>query len=61
MNIGVLASHQGTTLQAVLDAISDGHLDACVTIVISNNPEKYPRRLRCIIQPLHPLQTDLFR
>ena len=37
MNIGVLASHQGTTLQAVLDAISDGHLDARVTIVISNN------------------------
>jgi len=37
MNIGVLASHAGSTLQAVLDAIDTGQLDARVCIVISNN------------------------
>ena len=37
MNIGVLASHAGSTLQAVLDAITTGRLDARVSIVISNN------------------------
>ncbi|MEE2783733.1 MAG: phosphoribosylglycinamide formyltransferase [Pseudomonadota bacterium] len=37
MNLGVLASHEGTTLQAVLDACAEGHLNAKVTIVISNN------------------------
>ena len=37
MNIGVLASHEGTTLQAVLDAIRLGILPATVTVVISNN------------------------
>ena len=37
MNIGVLASHAGSTLQAVLDAIDAGRLDARVCIVISNN------------------------
>lgn len=37
MKIGVLASHAGSTLQAVLDAIDAGRLDAQVSIVISNN------------------------
>ncbi len=37
MNIGVLASHQGTTLQAVLDACLAGALPARVGVVISNN------------------------
>lgn len=37
MNIGVLASHAGSTLQAVLDAIDAGQLEARVSIVISNN------------------------
>jgi phosphoribosylglycinamide formyltransferase 1 len=37
--IGVLASGTGTNLQAILDAIAHGQLDACVRIVISNNPE----------------------
>lgn len=37
MRIAVLASHQGSTLQAVLDACSAGSLDACVALVISNN------------------------
>jgi len=35
--IGVLASGEGTTLQAVLDACAQGLLDASVGLVISNN------------------------
>ncbi len=37
MRIAVLASHQGTNLQAILDAVRSGQLDATVGIVISNN------------------------
>ncbi len=37
--LAVLASHEGTTLQAVLDACGDGTLDACVSLVISNNSQ----------------------
>lgn len=37
MNIGVLASGEGTTLQAVLDACASGRLPARVGVVISNN------------------------
>jgi phosphoribosylglycinamide formyltransferase-1 len=33
----VLASHEGTTLQAVLDACADGRLACEVAVVISNN------------------------
>lgn len=37
MNIGVLASHNGTNLQAIIDACESGTLDANVCVVISNN------------------------
>ena len=37
MRIAVLASHGGTTLQAVLDACAAGTLNASVVLVISNN------------------------
>jgi len=37
MNIAVLASHEGTTLQAVLDACADGRVAGRVALVISNN------------------------
>jgi phosphoribosylglycinamide formyltransferase 1 len=37
MNIAVLASHEGSTLQSVLDACDDGRIPARVTVVISNN------------------------
>jgi phosphoribosylglycinamide formyltransferase 1 len=37
MRIGVLASHGGSILQAVMDACAAGDIDATVTIVISNN------------------------
>jgi phosphoribosylglycinamide formyltransferase-1 len=37
MRLGVLASHGGTTLQAILDAINSGTLQAEVVVLISNN------------------------
>jgi phosphoribosylglycinamide formyltransferase 1 len=37
VNIAVLASHEGTTLQAVLDACATGTIAARVAVVISNN------------------------
>jgi phosphoribosylglycinamide formyltransferase-1 len=37
MNIGVLASHNGTNLQAMIDAHDNGKLDAKIAVVISNN------------------------
>lgn len=37
MKIGVLASHEGTTLQAIIDACAAGALAATVVTVISNN------------------------
>lgn len=37
MNIGVLASHEGTTLQSVIDACASGEIRGRVVVVISNN------------------------
>ncbi len=37
--IGILASHEGTTMQAVLDACASGLLPANVAVVISNNAD----------------------
>ncbi len=37
LRIGVLASHEGTTLQCILDACADGRIPGQVTVVISNN------------------------
>ena len=37
MRLAILASHEGTTLQSVIDACKDGVLEADVAIVISNN------------------------
>ena len=37
LRLGILASHAGTTMQAVLDACESGDLDADVRVVISNN------------------------
>jgi phosphoribosylglycinamide formyltransferase-1 len=39
MRIGVLASHEGTTLQAILDAVAQGRIAGSVAIVISNNSD----------------------
>lgn len=39
LNLGVLVSGSGTNLQAILDAVTDGVLDAQIRIVISNKPD----------------------
>jgi folate-dependent phosphoribosylglycinamide formyltransferase PurN len=36
MNLGVLASHEGTTLQSLLDAFAGGHIPGRVSVVVSN-------------------------
>ena len=37
LRIGVLASHEGTTLQSILDACASRRIIGCVPVVISNN------------------------
>ena len=37
MRLGVLASHGGTNLQAIIDSCADGRLNASLSVVISNN------------------------
>ena len=37
MNLGVLASHEGTTLQSLLDAFACGRIPGRVSVVVSNN------------------------
>jgi phosphoribosylglycinamide formyltransferase-1 len=40
-NIGVLISGRGSNLQAIIDAVQDGRLDARIALVISNRPDAY--------------------
>src|SRR5215831_16392762 len=37
LRIGVLASHEGTTLQSIIDACAEERIDGRVVAVISNN------------------------
>lgn len=55
MNIGILASHEGTTLQEILDACADGRISARISIVISNNSASGAliRARRAEVQALH--------
>ena len=39
LDLGVLISGRGSNLQAILDAIAEGRLDARVRVVISNRPD----------------------
>ena len=41
IKLGVLGSTKGTDLQAILDAINDGQLDAEVSVVVSNRKSAY--------------------
>lgn len=41
VNLGVLVSGGGTNLQAIIDAIEAGRLDASIKLVFSNNPNAY--------------------
>lgn len=39
LNLGVLISGSGTNLQAIIDAIETGELDAQISLVVSSRPE----------------------
>ncbi|MEM1085833.1 MAG: phosphoribosylglycinamide formyltransferase [Verrucomicrobiota bacterium] len=41
MRIGILGSGSGSNMQAILDAIDDGTLDAEIALVLSDNPEAF--------------------
>ena len=41
MVLGVLGSGSGSNLQAILDAIADGTLDAQIGLVLSDNPDAF--------------------
>ena len=40
-NIVIFASGNGTTLQAVIDAIKEKKLDASISLVVSDNPNAF--------------------
>ena len=48
IRLGVLGSTNGTDLQAILDAVSTGELDADVAVVISNRTGAYILELSLI-------------
>lgn len=41
LKIGVLLSGSGTNLQAIIDCIADGSLDASIELVVSSRPSAY--------------------
>ncbi|MBU1752604.1 phosphoribosylglycinamide formyltransferase [bacterium] len=60
--LGVLVSGRGSNLQAIIDAINDGKLNAIITVVISNRENAYAleRARKAGIKTLFidPLQQD---
>ena len=40
-NVGVLISGRGSNLQAIIDAVQDGRLEARIALVMSNRPDAY--------------------
>ena len=41
MRLGILGTGSGSNMQALLDAIADGSLDAEIALVLSDNPDAY--------------------
>ena len=41
LKLGIMGSTRGTDLQAIINGINNGSIDAQVNIVISNNKEAY--------------------
>lgn len=41
MRIGILGSGSGSNMQAILDSIEDGSLDAKIVLVLSDNPDAF--------------------
>jgi phosphoribosylglycinamide formyltransferase-1 len=69
MRIGTLASHEGTTLQAVIDACEAGQIKATPAVVISNNSKSGAARRAAnhsipfyhLSGKTHPVPEDLDR
>ena len=63
LRLGVLVSGGGTNLQAILDAVGEGRLDAEIRVVLSNKPDvfalppvaEYGHRLVLDLYPVIPL------
>src|SRR5688572_17691386 len=55
MNVGVLASHEGTTLQSLMDGFSGGRIQGRVAVVVSNNGDSgaLRRARRAGVQAVH--------
>jgi len=55
MNLGVLASHEGTTLQSVLDGFAAGRIQGRVAVVVSNNSDSgaLRRARQANVQAIH--------
>ena len=49
MNVGVLTSHDGTTLQSLLDAFSGGRIQGRVAVVVSNNGDALDAAIRAVL------------
>ncbi|MEP4170535.1 MAG: phosphoribosylglycinamide formyltransferase [Luteolibacter sp.] len=41
LTLGILGSGSGSNMQAIVDAIEDGRLDARIALVLSDNPDAY--------------------
>lgn len=41
MTLGILGSGSGSNMQAILDSIADGSLDARIALVLSDNPDAF--------------------
>lgn len=41
LSLGILGSGSGSNMQAIVDAIEDGRLDARIALVLSDNPKAY--------------------
>lgn len=41
LTLGILGSGSGSNMQAICDAIAAGKLNACIAIVLSDNPDAY--------------------
>ena len=58
MNIGILASHNGSNLQSIIDSVSKGELNARIGVVISNNSKSgAAERARKFGIPFHHLSS----
>lgn len=58
LHVGVLASHQGTNFQAIIDACEAGILNAAVTVLVCNNSQApVIQRAHNAAVPVHHLSS----